>query len=130
VIVLIPMLSLTMGCDFSHPPSYMNSMIGFGNTQQQTKGLHTMIIFFGMWVGLIPMHKTPLGPLSLVESYPPIIFSLVHITINDYHLYHYFNTQNDNSTPNQIKSIRDIFPNTSAHQPNSYLYSYIIIHGY
>jgi len=28
-----PMFQITMGCDFSHPPSYMYSMIGFGNTQ-------------------------------------------------------------------------------------------------
>jgi hypothetical protein len=28
-----PMCWITLGCDHSHPPSYMYSMIGFGNTQ-------------------------------------------------------------------------------------------------
>jgi hypothetical protein len=68
MIVLHPMLPITMGCDSSHPPSYMSLMIGFGNTQQQIRRLYTMIIISGMWVGLIPMNNSPLDPLSLVES--------------------------------------------------------------
>jgi len=61
-------MGCAMGCDSSHPSSYMSLMIGFGNTQKKNRRLYTMIIILGMWVGLIPMNNSPLGPLSLVES--------------------------------------------------------------
>jgi hypothetical protein len=50
-----------MGCDFSHPLSYMHSIIGFGNTQQKNKGSYTNSTF-RKWVELIDMGNSTLGP--------------------------------------------------------------------
>jgi hypothetical protein len=62
------MLPITMGCDFSHPPSYMYSMIDFGNTQsKKLEGSYTNINF-RKWVELIDMGNSPLGPLSYISS--------------------------------------------------------------
>jgi hypothetical protein len=76
-----------MGCEFSHTPSHMSYIIGFGNTQQQIRRLYTKIIISGMWVGLIPMNNSPLDPLSLVESYLLIIIHPFHIATSDYYFY-------------------------------------------
>jgi hypothetical protein len=37
-------------------------------TLNKKKKVNTMIIILGIWVGLIPMNNSLLGPLSLMES--------------------------------------------------------------
>jgi hypothetical protein len=62
------MLPITMGCDSSHPPSYMYSMIGFGNTQQQNRRFTQNIKIRKKDLGIKLMNKTPfLDPSSLVD---------------------------------------------------------------
>jgi hypothetical protein len=71
------MLPITMGCDFSHPPSYMYSMIGFGNTQSKIR----RFIYnknLGKWVELIYMGNSPLDPSLDILLDPPLSCGLIH----------------------------------------------------
>ena len=70
----IPCSPIFMGCDHSHPPSYMSLMIGLSYTQSTNKRLHAKIKNSGMWVGLIPMNNSPLDPSLLWNHSPPLFF--------------------------------------------------------
>jgi hypothetical protein len=48
------------GCDHSHTPSYMYSMIVFGNTQSKNQKVHIQVESLGKWVKLIYMDNFPL----------------------------------------------------------------------
>jgi hypothetical protein len=62
------MLPITMGCDSSHPPSYMYSMIGFFHTQGKIRRFTQNIKNQEKDLGIKLMDKTPfLDPSSLVD---------------------------------------------------------------
>jgi hypothetical protein len=82
--------------------------------------LCTMIIILGMRVGLIPMNNSPFDPFLLWNHIPPSFFisflsQPIIIYFIDYLIHIIYN-----SPANYIKSIHDLFPNTSTHQPNSH----------
>jgi len=54
------MLPITMGCDSSHPPSYMHSMIGFFYTQGKIRRFTQNIKIREKDFGTKIMNKNPL----------------------------------------------------------------------